>query len=269
MFLLYCDESNLEEKDNDFFVYGGLVVEGNNARSLSTEIDSIRKAYKVPQEYVLKFNPGPQHLSHGEFISLKQEVIQAAVKHDCLFLTSMILHNIATSVAEARRNEINRICYHFDCYLHRPKSHGLVLIDRFEDRQIDAHLREKFCTGVTGLPYSKEHRLEHIVGFHYSAIGQSHFGSVVDIVLGSFRFAVNAFTRNAEDKKGSAAILLKLISPLFFREAGDGSVSEISLFFSPKIIKSDKYRQLYSDLAGYLAEHGIVTAQTITNERNY
>ena len=269
MYLLYCDESNLEEKDNDFFVYGGLVVDGQAAQSLSLAIDSIRKSAKVPLGFILKFNPGPEHLSHKDFIALKQAVIEAAIDHGCVFLTSMILHNVATNPAEARRNEINRICYHYDCYLNRPKSHGLVLIDRFEDKQIDGHLREKFSVGVTGLPYSKEHRLERIVGFHYAAIGQSHFSSIIDIVLGSFRFAVNAFTRHGDTKLDTANRLLELLSPLFFRETSNGKVSELSLFFSPKIIRSDKYRKMYSDLASFLSEHGIVAAQQITNERMY
>jgi hypothetical protein len=269
MHLLYCDESNLEEKDNDFFVYGGLVVDGQAAQSLSLEIDTIRESAKIPRDFILKFNPGPKHLSHEEFISLKQAVIDAAISHSCVFLTSMILHNIATNPNDARRNEINRICYHYDCYLNRPKSHGLVLIDRFEDKKIDGHLRDKFSIGITGLPYSKELRLERIVGFHYAAIGQSHFSSIIDIVLGSFRFAINAFTRQDKEKLDSAKRILEILSPLFFREATDGKISELSLFFSPKVIKSEKYRTMYSDLANFLSEYGIETTQKITNERMY
>jgi len=269
VYLLYCDESNLEEKDNEFFVYGGLVIDGKAAQSLSLELDSIRQNFKIPKDFILKFNPGPEHLSHQEFIKLKQTIIEAAITHGCIFLTSLILHNIATSPDDARRNEINRICYHYDCYLHRPKSHGLVLIDRFEDKQIDGHLRAKFSIGVTGLPYSKDYRLERIVGYHYSAIGQSHFGSIIDIILGSFRFAVNAFTRQDEKKLESAKRLLGILSPLFFREASNGKVSEISLCFSPKIIKSIKYRQMYSNLSLFLSECGIETEQRITNERTY
>lgn len=268
MYLLYCDESNLEEKDNDFFVYGGLIVDGEAAQALSLEVDAIRESAKIPREFVLKFNPGPEHIKHNDFISLKQAIIEAAISHGCILLTSLILHNVATNPNDARRNEINRICYLFDCYLNRIKSHGLVLIDRFEDKKIDGHLREKFSVGVTGLPYSNELRLEHIVGFHYSAIGQSHFGSIIDIILGSFRFAVNAFTRGNDDKLDSASQILKVLAPLFLQEGDYGKVSEISLFFSPRVIKSDKYRKMYSDLSAFLSENGIIPAQKITNGRH-
>jgi hypothetical protein len=269
MYLLYCDESNLQEKADDFFVYGGLVINSDAAHSFSLAIDAIRKKAGVPSDFVLKFNPGPEQLDHKAFSKLKQEVIEAAIAHGGIFLTSLILHNVATSPDDARRNAINTICYHFDCYLHRPQSHGLVLIDRFEDRMIDGHLREKFSKGIKGLPYSPEYRLERIVGYHYSAIGQSHFGSVIDILLGSFRFSVNAFSRKENGKLPTAGSLLKMMSPLFFRENSANEVSELSLFFSPKIIKSDKYREMYGGLKSFLSENGIAAAQPITSVRQY
>lgn len=269
MYLLYCDESNLEPRDNDFFVYGGLVIGGEQAHSLSDRIDTIRRTARIPRDFLLKFNPGPANLDHAEFINVKQQVIEAAIEHGCIFLTSMILHNIATSPAEARRNEINRICYHYNALLHRAETHGLVLIDRFEDRQIDQHLREKFSTGVTGLPFSPELRLKRIVGFHYSAIGQSHFSSIIDIVLGSFRFAINAFTRNDAERLETAGRLLELLSPLFLRDPGHEQVSELSLFFSPKTVRSDRFLRQYTDLSLFFSGHGIVPAQRITNLRTY
>lgn len=268
MYLLYCDETNLEEKDNDFFVYGGIVVNGESALPLSREIDSLRSDARVPPDFILKFNPGPPNLTHEEFIALKQGVINAAVKHDCILFTSLILHNLATSPNDARRNEINRVCYNFNLLLKKLDSPGLVLIDRFEDGIIDSHLREKFAIGLTGLPHCERLRLDRIVGFHYSAIGQSHFGSIVDIVLGSFRFAINAFTRQQEEYLQTAHRLLELLSPLFPR-TDRGSVSEWHLFFSPKIIKAPSFRRRYENLKAFLTEHGIERDQVITSERTY
>ena len=193
----------------------------------------------------------------------------ATVRHGCFLLTSLILHNVATSPDDARRKEINRVCYHFNCFLNRANTHGLVLVDRFEDKQIDAHLREKFSVGVTGLPYSPELRLERIVGFHYSAIGQSHFGSIVDIALGSLRFAINAFARDDAQRLPTARLLLGLLSPLFLRENDRGNVSELSIFFSPKVIKVDRYRAIYEGVKTFFAESGITTDQQITDVRTY
>ncbi len=180
MFLLYCDETNLEERSGDFFVYGGIAINSSTAKSLSHKIDEIRNRWKVPNSFKLKFNPAPEPLSNAAFIKLKQELIETAITHDVKLLVYVILHDISLEPDVARRNGINTICYHFDCMLNGYLRPGVVLIDRFSDNQIDQLLVEKFSTGVTGLPFSKELRLANVLGFHYSAVGQSHFSSLID-----------------------------------------------------------------------------------------
>jgi len=145
----------------------------------------------------------------------------------------------------------------------------LCLIDRFSDAQIDSHLREKFSIGVRDMPYAGDIRLERIIGFHYSAIGQSHFGSIIDIVLGSFRFCINAHCAQDSNRLRTAGIILRLIKPLFFCSEHSGKVLELSLNFSPKVINSDRYRGEYQCLKDFLTEKGIEANQEITNIRMY
>jgi len=96
------------------------------------------------------------------------------------------------------------------------QDHGLVLIDQFTDIQINHHLREKFLLGLKDMPYGlTAMRLARILGFHYAAIGQSHFGSLIDIILGSFRFAVNAHTRNQAEKLTTAGISFRCYDGYF------------------------------------------------------
>lgn len=272
MHLLYCDESNLEERAGDFLLYGGLMVDPARAGALSAAIDQLRARLGVPRDYLLKFNPGPPKFSHQQFIALKQDVLTVAREHGAQLLVYAILHDVARSADEARRNGISTVCYHFHCALNRrPGGTGLVLIDRFNDagNLIDQHLRDKFMVGLTGMPYSKEMRLPNIVGFHYSAVGQSHFPSILDVAVGSLRFALNAFTREQENLLPRARELLGLLSPLFWREAGAERVSEIGFMFSPKVIKAAKYRQRYQAIKDFLAKCGVDTAQPITDERTY
>jgi hypothetical protein len=252
-----------------FFVYGGISVEGDAALALSNEIDELRAKHEVPPEFFLKFNPGPTDLPHPDFIELKQGVIELARKHDCKLFASLILHDVAISPSVARLNEINRIVYHFDCYLARPNSHGLVLIDRFNDKKIDHHLRQKFSVGITGLPYTPTKRLERVIGFHYAAIGQSHLCSVVDIALGSLRFAVNVCTANREASIPTAEKLMRLLSPLFFREEGSEKVSEIGLFFSPKVVNAPNYRSEYEKVQEFMSNCGVVPSQWSTGVSPY
>lgn len=271
MHLFYCDETNLEDRAGDFLIYGGLIVNGATAKEFSAEIDELRTRHGVPRDYRLKFNPGPEGFTHEQFIALKQEVLEVASRFGARLVVYVILHDIATNPDAARRNGINTVCYHFDCILNRLGGAGLVLIDRFNDEgnAIDAHLRDKFTIGITGLPYTREMRLANICGFHYSAIGQSHFPSVLDVALGSLRLAVNAHTRETTGLMATANTLLGLLSPLFWRQNDDKRVPELGFQFSPKVIKAPKFRTKYQGLKDFLAGAGIATHQEITDERLY
>lgn len=148
---------------------------------------------------------------------------------------------------------------------------GLVLVDRFNDagNEIDAHLRDKFTVGITGLPYAAEMRLPNILGFHYSTVGQSHFPSIVDVALGSLRFVVNAHTRAQVGHQATASALLRLLSPLMIRHGDGQPVPEVGFMFSPKVIRVPAYRDQYQRLKDYLEAGGIATAQPITDQRQY
>lgn len=270
MHLLYCDESNMEERSGDFLVYAGIAIPPASAKALSEDIEACRGNMGIPRDFPMKFNPGPDELSHSEFITLKQTVLKKAAEHGVRLFAYVVLHDIArkTGLDEARRNGVNAVLYHFDCYLNRKRDTGLVLLDRFNDEgnKIDGHVREKVAVGVTGLPYSKEKRLRNLIGVHYSAIGQSHFCSLVDIVVGSLRFAINVHTRDQVKFEKTAGALLNLLGPLFFREEGEFAsekVSEIGFQFSPKSVRLDHFREKYLGLHGFLASHGVICDQSI------
>lgn len=271
MHLFYCDETNLEERAGDFLIYGGLIINTTTAKELSAAVDGLRVRHGVPRDYHLKFNPGPNGFSHAQFIALKQEVLQLAAQFGARLVVYVILHDIAIDPDTARRNGINTVCYHFDCILNRVGGTGLVLIDRFNDagNAIDAHLRDKFTVGITGMPYSTEMRLTNIVGFHYSAIGQSHFPSIVDVTLGSLRLAINAHTRGTADLLPTANTLLRLLSPLFWRQNETDLIPELGFLFSPKVIRAPRYKAKYEELKAFLTGAGVATAQEITDLRTY
>jgi hypothetical protein len=185
-----------------------------------------------------------------------------AAEHDVKLFCSMILHAVATSPDEARRNEINRIAYHYDCFLNRQKDVGLVLVDMFTDGQLPNHLREKFTVGLKNMPYSKVMPLDRILGYHLATVGSSHFCSLIDIVLGGLRFAIN----NRKDAKRSAVVstLLKQLAPLCVRDPS-GTVSELSVFFSPKAIRAPQYREEYQGLSDVFTSAGMKPSQPITS----
>lgn len=268
MHLLYADETNLDPRGHEFFVYGGIVIPCETAKELHNDFEALRIKFKITPETILKFNPRPNHLTHEEFIAVKSAVFEIAVKAKCTFLITLSYHKILKSVEEARRGEINRIAFHFNSLLNRRNDSGLMLIDRFSDKQLDQHLREKFSVGLTGMPYSDTLRLKRLLGIHYSAIGQSHFTSLIDILIGSVRFAVDSFASDKEGARTTARTILEKMGPLFERET-DKRVSDLSIHFTPQIIKVKSYRERYQALKDFFTACGSEPAQGISEYRMY
>ncbi len=269
MDLFYCDESNLENRDREFLLYGGIRIPGEHAAALSSRIEELRLGAGLAPDTRFKFNPCPPGLSHEQFRDLKQNLIEVAIEHNCQLLAYAVLHNLAGDPDAARRYGINTVCYHFHCVLNRLEREGVVLIDRFNDEgnRIDGHLTEKMSVGIQ-LPHrSQPTRLSRIIGFHYSAIGQSHFTSLIDILVSSLRWAINVHSRNTAEFRENALDLLRTLSPLFFRDEGRETVPDIGFCFSPMNVRHGSYHALYMELQNFLREGGIESRQTITHNQ--
>jgi len=263
MHLLYSDETNLNPAVSEFFTYAGVAIPVQFAGQLSAAIDQLRDQYGYKPEDLLKFNvkERPAHVTADAHREIKRRVMEEAARHGVKLFASLILHKIATSPDDARRNEINRVCYHFNCYLHRVDDIGLVLIDTFQDNMLARLLRQKFSVGLVGMPYSATLRLDRVLGFHLASIGSSNFCSVIDIVVGALRYAINA--RQTQSQLQVAQVLFSQLGPLCVKSAA-GRIEEISVFFSPKIIKASSYLKIYQDLHGYLAQNGLDCIQQPT-----
>jgi len=256
MYLLYTDEVNVDPRSSDFFIYGGVAINSSNAPLLSADIEHLRQEYGYRPQDLLKFNTRerPPHISPNAHKEIKRKVIEAAAAHGVRLFTSFVLHDIAGSPEQARRREINRVCYHFDRFLRDENDYGIVLIDEFTDTKLRTILHEKFSIGLRGLPYSNPYRLERILGFHLASIGSSHFTSVVDVVLGSLRYAVNCLG----DPKRRAIVqtLLRQLAPLCLRNE-NGAIREQSIFFAPVRVKVKTYHEKYKKLREFLIQNGL------------
>jgi len=267
MHFLYCDESNLEHRAGDFLVYGGLIIPADRAASLTDTIRNMREDAGIAPDALVKFAPHVPPLNHARYRAFKQRMIEAAIEHHCLFIAYLVLHDLAGNPNAARRFGINTLCWHFHCIMIRMDDSGLVLIDRFNDdrNRADAQLREKMATGVA-LPHRDQPvQLNRIIGFHNSAIGQAHFTSLVDILVGSLRFAINAYCRNEPANQRGARNVLRLISPLFYRKRPRGPIPDLGLIFSPMNVRVQRYYDMYVGLQEFLRDRGVDSAQRITN----
>ena len=260
MQLLYTDESNMDPAGAEFFVYAGVAIPGNRAGELSAKIDQLRRVFHYGPTDPLKFNTvqRPPHITPDQHREIKREVTLAAGACEAKLLASFVLHGVATTPEQARRFEINRVCYHFDCILRRADDYGLVLVDTFGDKTLNDLLAEKFLVGLKGLPHSRIYRLDRILGFHLASIGTSNFCSLVDIVVGALRFCANSIVDEA--RRATALTLAQQLSPMCLRDPS-GEVSELSLFFSPKTVKVGAYRLRYQALREFFAAAGLNSAQ--------
>lgn len=260
---MYCDEINLEERAGDFLIYGGVIVPSDNAKALSDAISSLRTVAGLDVAAVVKFAPPVQPLGREGYRDLKAAIIAVAIEHGAKFISYAVLHDVAGDPGLARRYGVNTLCWHFHCILRSSGDTGLVLIDRFSDanNEIDGHLRDKMARGVE-LPHRGWVQLGQIAGFHYSAIGQSHFTSLSDILVGSLRWAINVHCRNLPQREG-ALNLLRALSPIFWRPHGSDQVPDMGCCFSPFNIRSARYFQQYAALQAFLREGGIDSCQDI------
>lgn len=263
MKFIYCDETNMEARSGDFLIYGGLTIDHNEYQGLTEEIWGIRDRYKIDRSMKIKFNPGPKHLEHQDFISFKTELIRAAQRFNCKFLVYHVLHDLAKDADLGRRNGINEICLNFSYLLKKYDTSGMVLLDRFNDagNKIEGHLSEKFSLGLIGLPYSKDYLLNRIVGYHYSSTGQSHMPSLIDVILGSYRFALNCHTRGQSGKLASAKAILESLEPLFEKDSSNMFIPRISVSFSPLEVRVPNFKDKYLDAISFLRENGLNITQ--------
>lgn len=109
MYLLYCDESNLQHRAGDFLVYGGVIIPADRAASLSLAIDDLRNAAGIEPSAELKFNPLLPPLDHHGYRNLKQKIIQTAIDHGCIMIAYVVLHDLAGDPNQARRYGINTV----------------------------------------------------------------------------------------------------------------------------------------------------------------
>lgn len=265
MYLLYTDESNVDPDRSDFFVYGGVAVNAIEGEALCKGIAELRTRHGRPGD-VLKFNTRqrPSHITPETHRTIKQEAMELAGRHGVKLFASMVLHDLADNPDKARRYGINTICFHFNCFLNCQPDVGLVLIDTFNEGDLRHIIREKWAVGLKNMPYSKTLGLTRILGYHIAMIGGSHLCSLTDIILGAFSFAIN--NRDDGEKAPVVTAIMNQLGTLFLKDH-DGEVSELSLFFSPKVITAPPYLTRYQRLRDFFQVYGLTPAQRITDQR--
>jgi hypothetical protein len=255
MQILLTDETNRQpSRDIKFFVYGGLILTTETLSTLHANIDTIRSAFGYQPDDELKFDTRarPPHVTIDAATEAKRRVIDLAKRSNCKFIVHVILHDIIANQDADQQLQwaADYVIGRFNKYLTLIGDDGICIVDNLPNRCEFRYLSKKFAHGLT-LDTGVHVPLDRIKLFASTCLGASHANSVMDIVLGAFRYCINN-PRNpdaAREMFGSVAGMIwgdKVDEHVVVRGRG--------LILRPKIadIRHEPYRREYDDLIGHL-----------------
>lgn len=253
MHCLFTDETNSEESTkNKFFVYGGILFDMARYRELDEGIQAIRTTAGYEPGDILKFDTNfrPQHVSIEAATEAKKLVVQLCLKCGCRFISLIILHKIID-----KSNKDNKFLWaadhvigRFNRYLSEEVNDvGIVFIDTLPVNSQWKYLSEKFIKGL--------HRrddtwvsLDQIRCYSATCMNASNMASVIDIVLGSFRYCVN----EPKNMEAASEMMKQVVSMMWHHKVGDTiHLAGRGLMLRPKEIKVAQYKQEYDNLVSH------------------
>jgi hypothetical protein len=246
MYLMFADEADAERgRGQKFFVYGAVFIDTKRVGQLHYGIQEIRDKFGYRATDSLKFSGCPKHITRDEHRKVKKEIVKLARQHDVVFCAYVISHAIAKP-QDLVPFGINTLLAKYDEFLKEQRDVGMVLMDRLPGQikypyQI---FKDKFQTRLD-FPGGTR-RLEKVIGYSMTCDGASHFASIADILLGSFRYCVN----EPEKDIANAAIFPTLVRVMWYRETESGKkrLIDYGLTLRPATIRVEKHKKDYDDL---------------------
>lgn len=257
MYLLLTDETNVAHNPTTpFFIYGGIFFPIQNLLELHDVVEHIRASCGYQPEDTLKFDTRarPGHVNFEQNKEAKRLILELCVRLDIKFVVHLIHHGIIQGqefeqqVTWAADYVISR----FNLFLETQDSTGICVMDNLPPDIHYKYLSQKFQIGLN-TPMMRL-RLSRIKLFATSCVNASHANSVMDIVLGTFRYCINE-----PANQGAAQQMMRDIFQLLWRrEQTSNSLQTDGLIFRPPINEilssrfQDEYRDLLKRLEGLL-----------------
>jgi hypothetical protein len=138
----------------------------------------------------------------------------------------------------------------FNLFLRREGTHGICLLDRFTDDMSVLKQIHHFGVDPIAQEVKLEHPLEKIWCLGTVCIDTTHLASMVDIVLGAFRYCMSDMGKSGISKK-----LYKKVRPLMLHSPNDMTIVENwGLFYRPKVVGVLEYKRDYDTLRDRLKQ---------------
>jgi len=258
--MLFGDETNVTASDGEFFIYGGIATSPESLVEAHQLVADVRRKYGFKPVDSFKFHTRsrPKEMDIPHWTAAKTELLERAAEIEDLDLIAyVVLHDLARNMSQEdlMRFALNVTLAHFDMrYLERKQAYGLVSVDRVDSLGYD-YLEERF-TQPLALPGNREVMLPRTLHLSQTCDGASHMSSLVDIVLGAFRYCVNTSTGKGKDEIARA--MFPLVAKLMWGvpEVGPkGTVRRVGgygFLKYPKNVRSEAYQERYQALTDWL-----------------
>lgn len=260
MYLMFADEADREQgRGQKFFVYGAIFVEAARACELHEAIKELRVKAGYAPEDKLKFanKDRPDAVDRDAHREVKAKVMELAVEHNVQFCAYAMLHDIARKERNKTHEELvkygaNTLLGKFNEYCSQTEDgYGIVFFDRMPIPREHQYLREKFTHGLT-FSNGRTRPLDRIVGLASTCDGASHFSSVADVVLGSFRYCVNEPDRDLAGRQ----MLRTIVRLMWKRQYGKRYVvRDHGLVLRPQTVKAPQHQAEYDALVDRLNDY--------------
>jgi len=251
------DETNVRpSRRGRFFIYGGVFFPSDAAPSLHAGVARIREhhGFGPGDEFKFDSRSRPSHVSPQRFAQAKREALGLCAENEVKFIAYAVLHAIARErdISELVSWGADHVVGKFNHFLSLEDAKGICVVDRLPFQKGFDYLREQFQSGLTFCEDGEEEitvPLSNVMLFSTTCIGASHLSSIIDIVLGCFRYCVNE-RQKTQILKEIYPQVAKLMwhrqvgSTIYFREYG--------LVLRPKEVKVLEYKDQYDDLVEHL-----------------
>ena len=196
MYILLADETNRDPDTSDFFVYGALYFEHDKLPLIHRRVEEIRRKYGYRPEDELKWTTGgrPDHIDPSSHRNAKSEVVDLAEEINAEFIPVVVAHAVT---GDEDPNRTFRYCIRdalsqFNWFLENvADDFGICAVDPLPSSTSDRDILESvFHTGLN-FGSGKTRRLDRIKMIATVSANASHAASLMDIVLGAFKFCIN------------------------------------------------------------------------------
>ena len=250
MDVLFADETNTEpSRDVEFFIYGGLVLSGEQVEEVHAGIRQIRADLGLSHREPLKFSGRPRRITAAEHRDAKGAVIAMLGDVGARFIAYCVHHDIAKGVSVGQRNEyaLNTLLWGFHRLLRLEDEHGLAILDQLrpQERYIVSRLNSEGLEMIDGRMVP----LPRLSGIATAHVEWSHCLSACDVLLGAFRYCVNKPEHDA-----SREMFPRVIPLLWHRADATGRrfVRDYGLILRPKDVRAARISRRYEWLVSAL-----------------